>query len=199
MWLADAAKEGDKGPGWVVKSYMTDGYPKSKVLYCEYNGKFILSPYVTSSMNWYSCAKKPAEYMSTNSRCNNDDVTITNTKSTDTYFRLKPRKISKGSKVPTYNIIATKDCKEKYLAAPQNPGSGYSDYDAYPPETVSLSLSKSSKWKWSITAYDTSDGIDCTKVDILSVNRYTHIKMNNDCDGFNYDSDENTWRLIPVQ
>lgn len=92
-------------------------------------------------------------------------------------------------------IVAERDCAAKYLSAPVSPA----DVDDYEEryEPVPITLSKSDKKRWSLTAFDDDDGgIDCLTVDLGT--QRTKLGVNPQCNGFYYDGDVGTWNLHPV-
>lgn len=194
-----AAKEGDSGPGWKVKSYKMQG--GGKVLYCEYDGVFRLKP---QTNEWHSCGttKKNSKYLTSNSlKCSNDGVQLLDfTQSRRQKWLIKqasPAPSDGGT--PTYNIIEDKgkSCTRVYLSAPVSPSS-FADYEEAE-EPVPLELSKSRKWEWSIRGQDMANGgINCLKVDLVSKNQFTYINVNQECTEFKYDSDIGDWELIPA-
>ena len=194
-----AAKEGDSGPGWKVKSYSLQG--GGKVLYCQYDGVFRLKP---QTNEWHSCGttKKNSKYLtSTSFKCSDKGVQLLDfTKSRRQKWSIKqasPAPSDGGS--PTYNIIEDKgkSCTQVYLSAPVSPSS-FADYEEAD-EPVPLELSKSRKWEWSIQGQEMrTGGIDCLKVDLSSVNQYTYLTVDRQCNEFKYDSDIGDWELIPA-
>ena len=194
-----AAKEGDSGPGWKVKSYKMQG--GGKVLYCEYDGMFRLKP---QTNEWHSCGttKKNSKYLTSNSlKCSNDGVQLLDfTQSRRQKWSIKqasPAPSDGGT--PTYNIIEDKgkSCTRVYLSAPEKP-SAFADYDE-PSEPVPLELSKSRKWEWILRGQELRNGgIDCLKVDLESVNQFTYLTVNQECNEFYFDSDIGDWELIPA-
>jgi hypothetical protein len=114
---AVCSKEGDKGKGWSVKSYMDQG---SKEIYCLYNGTFRLRPQPDGN-NLCPKAPKRRKYMTSFSEsCANDKVHL------DTYVPSRRQKYfikpvyKKGVDYPFYNIIDKKgkECSKIYLSAP---------------------------------------------------------------------------------
>ena len=193
-----AAKEGDSGRGWKVKSYKMQG--GDKVLYCEYDGVFRLKPQ-TSDYHLCGTTKTNSKYLTSNSlKCSNDGVQLLDfTKSRRQKWSIRQAAPPpSGGGLPSYNIIEDKgkSCNRVYLSAPESTSSS-GDYDeAYEP--VELKLSASSKWQWRVRGQDMYDGgIDCLKVDLISKNQNTYIDVNRECNEFQYDSDIGDWELIP--
>lgn len=195
-----AAKEGDSGRGWKVKSYTTQGFPKQKILYCEYNGVFRLKP---QTNDYRSCGttKKNSKYLTSNSlKCSNDGVQLLDfTQSRRQKWSIKQASAPSETSLATYNIIEDKgkNCNRVYLSAPEST-SASDDYET-PSEPVELELSRNSKWQWNIRGQDMANGeIDCLKVDLSSKNQFTYINVNQECNEFLYDSDIGDWELIPA-
>lgn len=195
-----AAKEGDSGRGWKVKSYTTQGTPKQKVLYCEYDGVFRLKP---QTSDYHSCGttKKNSKYLTSNSlKCSNDRVQLLDfTQSRRQKWSIKQASPRTENSPAYYNIIEDKgkSCDRVYLSAPES-SSSFDDYDAVF-EPVELELSKNRKWQWIIRGQDMANGeIDCLKVDLISKNQNTYIDVNQECNEFLYDSDIGDWELIPA-
>ena len=193
-----AAKEGDRGDGWVVKSYTDASIGNKKVLYCEYNGTFRFRPNPE-----YSCknAKDKARYMTSDSTmCSNKGVGLRGfTKSRRQKFRLQPVK-TKGRSVPYYSIVDYKgqDCSAVYLACPEKKEEVDFDYESIGPvewPTIDLSLSSNKKWLWSVSQGEFDDELDCLVVNLSTENyEYAHpVKANDDCDAIQYDYSPNFW------
>lgn len=197
-----AAKEGDSGDGWVVKSYiddtsLIDGKP-TKILYCEYNGTFRFRPNPE-----FSCrsAKNKAKYLTSDSlKCSNKNVGLSNyTKSRRQKFRLQAVK-QKGSSEPYYNIVEDKgkDCSAVYLSCPKFEEFDF-DYEGVGPidwPTIDLTLSSSNKWVWALDQDEfTYPDLDCLVVNLRTENYdYSHpIKANDDCDEIQFDYSPNFW------
>lgn len=196
-----AVKEGDRGDGWVVKSYIDDDMPNGtgeKILYCEYNGTFRFRPNPE-----YSCknAKGKARYLTSDSnKCSNKGVVLrAYTESRRQKYRLQAVK-KKGDPVPYYSIVECKgqSCSAVYLACPDKKQEVDDDYESIGPvewPTIDLSLSSNKKWLWSIFQGEFDDELDCLVVN-LSTENYKYvlpIKANDDCDAIQYDYSPNFW------
>lgn len=189
-----AAKEGDSGPGWKVKSYKMQG--GGKVLYCEYDGVFRLKPQ-TSEFHSCGTSKRSNKYLTSNSlKCSNRGVQLLDyTKSRRQKWLITP---AGGSGRSVFNIVEDKgdSCKRVYLSAPVSPSS-FDDY-ASTAGPVPLELSKDMSWTWNIRGQGGLDDIDCLQVDLLSATQNTFINVNQKCTEFMYDSDIGDWELIPA-
>ena len=194
-----AAKEGDSGRGWKVKSYKMQG--GGKVLYCEYDGVFRLKPQ-TSEFHSCGTTKGNSKYLTSNSlKCSNDGVQLLDfTKSRRQKWTIKQASPPpSGGGLPSYNVIEDKgkNCNRVYLSAPVSTSS-FADYEEAE-EPVPLELSTSSRWEWRIRGQDMANGgIDCLKVDFASKTQSTYINVNQECTEFKYDSDIGDWELIPA-
>lgn len=192
---AVAAKEGDSGPGWTVKSYKLQG--GGKELYCEYDGLFRLRPQASDFKKCGATLKKSRFLTSDSLQCSDGDVQLQNyTSSRRQKWTIKPVR-SSDENTPLYSIVEDKgkNCKKVYLSAPTNPSSLGGDADTAGP--VPLRLSTKDTWTWRIRGQDTDDGIDCLKVDLISAVQGTFITVNEQCDAFYYDSDIGDWQLDP--
>jgi hypothetical protein len=182
---AQAARLGDKGKGWKVKRNKDSGF-----LYCEYNGKFQLSP---GSSN---CQGKAMGFTDPGQGCTKfHPVTLKSSADVkSTTFTIKPLKRGKDGAPKGYQIIAGNKCVAKYLSLIKSPGS------VNPGTDVPLELTGLKKWTWAVRATDGDmDSIDCLdNVDIMSQKFRSSLTTNNDCSGFQYDDTEAYWTLTPV-
>jgi len=201
--LVRCAKEGDKGDGWVVKSYTskTQGGKTYKTLYCEYDGIFRFRPRTVYSCN--ADGKSIKRYLTSNSlKCSNTGVTLQKyTASRRQKFQVKQVN-PKNVVVPLYAIVEDKGpgCDKVNLACPDKIEELDFDYSLPPPEInpISLELSSSSKWLWyidqdefesySLPLEDAGDlEIDCLNVVLGSVNQSNAITANAECTEIEYD------------
>jgi hypothetical protein len=200
---AVCSKEGDKGKGWSVKSYMAQG---SKQLYCLYDGTFRLRPQPDGN-NLCPKAPKRRKYMTSLSEsCTNDKVHL------DTYVPSRRQKylikpiFKKGADYPFYNIIDKKgkDCSKIYLSAPDKNDFVVDYEDPQPIDPIPLSLSGNSKWQWLLDNNDLdicpTGSIDCSMFSLRSVNRGTYINIyrNERCNKFVYNPYFGYWIVEPT-
>lgn len=201
--IVRCAKEGDKGDGWVVKSYTSkvqDGQ-LYKTLYCEYDGTFRFRPNTVRSCN--ADGKSIKRYLTSNSlTCSNTGVTLQKyTSSRRQKYQVKQVK-QKNSVEPLYTIEEDKGagCDKIHLACPDKMEEVDFDYSLPPPEIspISLELSSNPKWLWSIdqdefvnysAPVEDSDTleIDCLNVVLRSVNQKAAITANAECTEIEYD------------
>lgn len=183
---------GDKGKGWKVKQ-TTDGR-----LYCEYNGKFRLTPAFGNCKDTFMGFTNPGQ------RCSESPVTLLSAREAKaapkkTTFAIRPLKRGKNGAPIGYRLNRENGCATKYLSLGTPLSEGDGDYDSVGGD-VSVELTKSKKWRWEFKPLDISDSeIECLdNVDLISQNYRTSLAPNSACNNFKYDGAESDWKLIPA-